>query len=150
MLRRYAGYAAALREAGIEPCVEYTVGLPGAPAFSTQDDGFDGMMRLANLRRPPTAVLARNDFTAIGALRAANKLGLSVPKDIAIAGFDNIPLAAFTTPPLTTADQAILEQAVTAARFLIDRITGVRANGRKTACMNCTLIVRESTDPRSS
>lgn len=148
-LRRYAGYASALREAGIEPCVEYTVGPPGAPAFSTQDDGFDGMMRLANLRRPPTAVLARNDFTAIGALRAANKLGMSVPDDIAIAGFDNIPLAAFTTPPLTTADQSILEQAVTAARFLIGRISGVRANGRKTACMSCKLIVRESTDPSS-
>lgn len=148
-LRRYGGYLAALREAGIEPEREYTVGPPGAPAFATQEDGYDGMMRLARLRRPPTAVFARNDFAGIGAMRAAGKLGLSVPGDVAVAGFDNIPLAAYTTPPLTTADQSILEQGATAARFLLERLTGVRSNERKIAYMHCTLIVRESTGPHS-
>jgi DNA-binding LacI/PurR family transcriptional regulator len=146
-LRRYAGYLAALCEAGVEPCPEYTVGPPGAPAFATQDDGFDGLTRLAKLRKPPTAVFARNDFAAIGAMRAALKLGLSVPDDIAIAGFDNIPLAAFTTPPLTTSDQEILTQGVKAAEFLLERIKGPRSSSRRSTCMPCRLIVRESTDP---
>jgi len=149
-LRRYGGYLAALREADIEPLSKYTVGPPGAPAFATQEDGYQGMICLAALRKPPTAVFARNDFAAIGALRAAHTLGLSVPKDIAIAGFDNIPLSAFTTPPLTTADQSILEQGVTAARFLLDRITGRRSGARSMASMRCTLIIRESTDPHST
>ena len=115
-LRRYQGYAAALEQAGI-PSLLYTVGPPEAPAFATQEDGFEGMTRLAKLKHPPTAVFARNDFAAIGALRAAHKLGLRVPQDIAIAGFDNIPLAAFTTPPLTTVEQPIAQQGSAAANF---------------------------------
>jgi DNA-binding LacI/PurR family transcriptional regulator len=86
-LHRYLGYAAVLEQAGIAITPHYTVGPPEAPAFATQADGFDGMMRLASLKAPPTAVFARNDFAAIGALRAAQKLGLRVPQDIAIAGF---------------------------------------------------------------
>jgi DNA-binding LacI/PurR family transcriptional regulator len=147
-LRRYSGYLAALHDAGIEPYKDYTVGPPGAPAFATQEDGYQGMMRLAQLRTPPTAVFARNDFAAIGALRAAGKLGWSIPGDIAVAGFDNIPLAAFTTPPLTTADQSIRDQGMAAANFLLDRINGACSNRGKTACMDCTLIVRESTSLR--
>ena len=90
-LIRYTGYASALRDAGIELCAEYTVGPRAQLAVSTQEDGFKGMMRLANLRKPPTPVLACNDFTAIGALRAANRLGLALPRDMAMAGFDHIP-----------------------------------------------------------
>lgn len=149
-LRRYGGYVAALREAGIEPRPEYTVGPLGAPAFATQEDGYQGMMRLAELKQRPTAVFARNDFTAIGAMRAAHKLGLQVPRDMAIAGFDNIPLTTFTTPPLTTVEQPIVEQGIAAAQFLLERITGDRSSPRRTTCMRCTLIVRESTDPNAA
>ncbi len=144
-LRRYQGYAAALEEAGIALNPDYTVGPPEAPAFATQEDGFEGMMRLAKLKRPPTAVFARNDFAAIGALRAAHKLGLRVPDDVAIAGFDNIPLAAFTTPPLTTVAQPIAEQGSAAAEFLLDRIEKRYADSARRLCMPCSLIVREST-----
>lgn len=149
-LRRYGGYVAALREAGIEPLSEYTVGPLGAPAFATQEDGYQGMMRLAALKRPPTAVFARNDFAAIGAMRAAHKLGLAVPRDVAIAGFDNIPLTTFTTPPLTTVEQPIIKQGIVAAKYLLDRITGDQSSPRRTTCMGCTLIVRESTDPHAA
>ncbi len=144
-LRRYGGYLTAMREAGINPPMEYTVGPPGAPAFATQEDGFEGMIRLASLKRPPSAVFARNDFAAIGAIRAAHTLGLRIPQDIAIAGFDNIPFAAFTTPPLTTVEQPIAEQGAAAARFLLDRIQDQSPQPRRIATMPCTLIVREST-----
>jgi DNA-binding LacI/PurR family transcriptional regulator len=148
-LRRYQGYRAALEKAGLEYEPEYTVGPSNAPAFATQEDGYEGMVRLADLKKRPTAVLARNDFAAIGALRAADKLGLSVPKDMAIAGFDNIPLAAYWTPPLTTVLQPIREQGKIAAQMLLDRIEGRFKGPCKTLRLECELIVRESTDPRA-
>jgi DNA-binding LacI/PurR family transcriptional regulator len=144
-LRRYRGYAAALEQAGLEIRTEYIVGPPNAPAFATQEDGFSGMEKLAQLRRPPTAVFARNDFTAIGAMRAAHTLGMRVPDDMAIVGFDNIPLAAFTTPPLTTVAQPIREQGAAAARFLLDRITATESRASKKISMECKLIIRGST-----
>ena len=146
-LRRYQGYAAALEQAGIAVVPDYTAGPPEAPAFATQEDGFEGMTRLAKLKRPPTAVFARNDFAAIGALRAAHKLGIRVPDDVAIAGFDNIPLAAFTTPPLTTVEQPIAEQGTTAAAFLLDRIEKRCTDSARRISMPCKLVVRESTTP---
>jgi DNA-binding LacI/PurR family transcriptional regulator len=144
-LRRYKGYAAALEQGGLEICDEYTVGPPNAPAFATQEDGFAGMLALAQLRRPPSAVFARNDFAAIGAMRAAHTLGMRVPDDVAIAGFDNIPLAAFTTPPLTTVAQPIAEQGATAAKFLLERISATKPRPSSTISMECNLIVRGST-----
>jgi DNA-binding LacI/PurR family transcriptional regulator len=102
-------------------------------------------MELMQQNDPPTAVLCRNDTAAIGALRAAHVLRLRVPQDIAIAGFDNIPLAAFQTPPLTTVEQPICEQGRTAAKLLIARIQGDHRAARKTIRMTCSLIVREST-----
>jgi DNA-binding LacI/PurR family transcriptional regulator len=143
-LRRYDGYLTALKEAGIEPRNEYTVGPAEGPAYATQEDGYRGMLQLAQLHRPPTAIFARNDFTAIGAMHAAHTLGLSIPGDIAIAGFDNIPLAAFTTPPLTTVEQPIAQQGQEAARFLLERIRGRSQDCAAT--MECRLIVRQSTD----
>lgn len=145
LLRRYQGYLAALKEAKIEPRCEYTVGPVDGPAYATQEDGYRGMLQLARLRRPPTAVFARNDFAAIGAIHAAHTLGLDIPGDIAIAGFDNIPLAAFTMPPLTTVEQPIAQQGREAAQFLIERIQG-RSSQDRAATMECRLIVRQSTD----
>ena len=144
-LRRYGGYLRAMRQAGIQPPLEYTVGPPGAPAFATQEDGFNGMLRLASLPEPPTAVFARNDFAAIGAMRAAHTLGLRIPEEVALAGFDNIPLAAFTTPPLTTVEQPITEQGAMAARFLLERIRGEARAPEHRISLPCSLIVREST-----
>jgi DNA-binding LacI/PurR family transcriptional regulator len=144
-LRRFQGYAEALAAAGIPLGPEYIVGPVSGPDYATQEDGCAGMKVLAALRRPPTAVFARNDYTAIGALRAAYELGLSVPGDLALAGFDNIPLSAYTNPPLTTVEQPIAEQGRYAAQFLLDRIEGGTGK-RREVCLECRLIVRGSTD----
>lgn len=149
LLRRYQGYVAALKEAGIELRLEYTVGPADGPAYATQEDGYRGMLQLMRLHRPPTAIFARNDFAAIGAMHAAHTLGLKIPANVAIAGFDNIPLAAFTMPPLTTVEQPIAQQGTQAARFLLDRIRGESSQDR-TAMMECRLIARQSTDMRLS
>ena len=149
-LRRYQGYVQGLKQHKISLAPEYVVGPEVGPAFATQADGYVGLLQLARLKNPPTAVFARNDFAAIGALRAAHQLGLSVPGEIAIAGFDNIPLAAYTTPPLTTVQQPIMEQGRLAAEFLMDRIEGKAPAERREFCFECQLVVRQSTDSRQS
>jgi len=144
-LRRYKGYLAALEAADITPDPAYAVRTTAGPAFATEEDGFLGLLALCKLEQPPTAIFARNDFAAIGALRAAHTLHLRVPQDIAIAGFDNIPIAAYQTPPLTTVEQPIVEQGRIAAELLLKRIESINSR-RQTVQMPCKLVVRESTD----
>jgi DNA-binding LacI/PurR family transcriptional regulator len=144
-LRRYNGYVAALQAAGIAPDPAYAVGTTSGPAFATEEDGFLGLLALRKLAEPPTAIFARNDFAAIGALRAAHTLHLRVPQDVAIAGFDNIPIAAYQTPPLTTVEQPIVEQGRIAAELLLKRIDAANSR-RQTVQLPCKLVVRESTD----
>ena len=144
-LRRYSGYKAALEKARLKALPEYTVGPAMAPAFATQEDGYEGMMRLAKLKKRPTAVFARNDFAAIGALHAALTLGLKVPGEMAIAGFDDIPLGAYTTPTLTTVKQSTREQGRMAAEILLARMEGKLKGARKLVTVECGLVVRGST-----
>lgn len=143
-LRRFRGYIDALTEHGVALRKEYVVGPAHGPAYATEEDGYEGMLSLAKLKRRPTAIVARNDFTAIGVLRAAHELGLSVPAEIAVVGFDNIPLSTFTIPPLTTVAQPIVEQGRRAAQFLVDRIERRYEGKRREICLDCRLIVRES------
>lgn len=144
-LHRYEGYLAALEAAGIEANPAYAVGSPSGSFRSTQEDGYAGMLRLQKLRRPPTAVLARNDDTAIGAMRAVHMLRLRIPEDIAVAGFDNIPLSAYLTPPLTTVEQPIAEQGRIAAEILLAGIGSSLSRLRQSIKLPCKLVVREST-----
>jgi DNA-binding LacI/PurR family transcriptional regulator len=146
-LRRFQGFADCLQENGLPLAKELIVG-PEAefgPGYSTQADGYDGMKQLLSLSRPPTAVFARNDFTAIGAICAARDGGLTIPDDIALVGFDNVPLAAYASPPLTTVAQPTTEQGQKAALMLLERIGGLASREGREACFNCQLIVREST-----
>ena len=66
------------------------------------DGGHDAMQRILASGVRPTAVMASNDLTAIGAMGAIAEAGLRVPEDISVVGYDNIQLSAFTMPPLTT------------------------------------------------
>jgi LacI family transcriptional regulator len=112
---RLAGYTAALRARGIIP----------DPALIVDGDfsetgGYRAMQQL--LPRQPDAVFAASDTMALGALRAIRDAGLRVPEDIAVAGFDDLPLAEHTTPPLTTIRQPIYRLGTMAAETLIEQI----------------------------
>jgi len=146
-LRRYQGYLDALREHGLRIDEKLIVGPDSqfGPGYSTQDDGHAGMKKLLALKKRPTAVFARNDFTAMGAICAVRDAGLSIPEDVAIVGFDNVPLAAYTAPPLTTVDQPTKEQGREAARLLLERIEGDRTRERREICLDCHLVIRQST-----
>lgn len=109
------------------------------------DGGHVAMVRLLNRRRRPTAVLASNDMTAIGALGAIHEAGLRVPEDISIVGFDDIQISAFTQPALTTVGLSRDEIARVAFRALYS----VRQNGGKGGEYEVqpALVVRRSTGP---
>jgi DNA-binding LacI/PurR family transcriptional regulator len=148
-LKRLQGYLNALTEHGIEIDERLVTGkkeaLSGVPGYSTEKMGYEGMKRLLSLPNPPTAVFARNDFTAIGAMTSIKEAGLSIPSDIAIVGFDDIPMATHTSPPLTTVRQPMRLQGQLAADLLLRRINAEDVSSSTERKLNCELIVREST-----
>jgi LacI family transcriptional regulator len=92
----------------------------------------------------PTSIFALNDLMALGALRAAAEAGCSVPGDLAVVGYDDLEIARFTNPPLTTIAQPKKEIGVKAIELLVDRISRKdRAPSR--LVLPPELIVRRST-----
>jgi LacI family transcriptional regulator len=102
------------------------------------------MLELLDRAPTPTAVFASNDRLAIGAMRAAVERGMRVPKDISIVGVDNIELAPYQTPPLTTVRQSLTDVATLATRMLLDLIAG-RGPNETQVMFEPELMVRQST-----
>ncbi len=141
---RIDGYRITLQQAGLSfnpDCL--VVGPNGQP-----DGGAEGMAQILNLSPRPTAVVCYNDLMAIGAIQAVQRAGLHVPDDISITGFDDIELAAYVSPPLTTFHQPKYELGREAAsmmlRVLADRETAVSAPP-EVIRLRGKLIVRHST-----
>lgn len=87
----------------------------------TFPSGVEGAHRLLSRRNPPTAVFASNDDMALGVLAAAQRLGMQVPADLSIVGFDDSPAASLVWPPLTTVRQPLAEMARVAVEMLTER-----------------------------
>lgn len=113
----------------------------------TVDGGLVAMARMLESKCSPTAVLASNDLTAIGAMRAVRRAGLSVPRDISIVGFDDIRLAQFTEPPLTTVRLSRLELAEHAFHALLGIGEPPDARRKLDHKVETHLVIRESTCP---
>ena len=111
------------------------------------DGGLQAMRTLLRLHRPPTAVLASNDLTAIGALHAIRRAGLGIPENISVIGFDDIELARFTDPPLTTVRLGRAEIASAAFHALMAVLRREKSYETKVATR---LVIRESTGPCTS
>jgi LacI family transcriptional regulator len=114
---RVHGYRAALDAAG----VPFDESLVIAGDF-LHEGGYQACRHLLELSNPPTAIFACNDMMAIGALCAIHEAGLQVPADISVIGFDDIPLAAYTIPRLTTIAQPAEQLGHVAAQRLIRRL----------------------------
>jgi LacI family transcriptional regulator len=106
--------------------------------------GESAMNELLKLSMHPTAVVTANDLTAIGALRALHKKGLSVPADISIVGFDDIELADIIQPPLTTLHLSRQRLAKMFFKALEDLQDAAHANGTQHS-VTANLVVRGST-----
>ncbi len=91
-----------------------------------------------------TAVICGSDLMALGAVRAARDLGLRVPEDVSVVGYDDSPLIAYTDPPLTTVRQPVADMGTAAAQALVSEIRGTRAT-RSELLFRPELIVRGST-----
>jgi LacI family transcriptional regulator len=95
----------------------------------------------------PTAILACNNFIAIGALRALREAGLRVPEDVSIVAFDDLTSDLVIEPFLTVADQSAYEMGWQATKLLIDRLMGPDHNGYQEIVLPTTITVRGSTGP---
>ncbi len=135
---RFNGYKQALLEANLPVLAELI-----EHGDYTQESGYQAMRRLLLATPRPTAVFAANDMMAMGALRAIHEAGLSVPNDVAMVGFDDIPMAAFANPPLTTMRQPIAEMGALAANTLIDQLENLAEPGAQIR-LPTKLVVRNS------
>jgi DNA-binding LacI/PurR family transcriptional regulator len=138
VFERIAGYKDAMAKANLED-----KGLVRYAEYS-----FESAFAIMNTHlasdTPPTAIFAGNDITAIGCMAAIWKNGLNIPRDIAVVGFDDIPVAAFLTPPLTTVKLNGQQQGTIATNLLLDLIEGV-SPAHNQVLLKSPLIIREST-----
>lgn len=114
---RVDGYRRALEEAGLS--AEEDLVVESDYHFKS---AYEGARQLMTLEDPPTAIFCLNDELAVGAIKYLNDTGRSVPEDVSVIGFDDVPLASMFIPSLTTIRQPIYEMGATAARLLIKRV----------------------------
>jgi LacI family transcriptional regulator len=141
---RCDGFRRALAEAGLD-----AVAAPVVEGEWSRAGGAKGLERLMHAGVPPTGVFCANDLIAIGAMDAARALGLRLPGDLSLVGFDDIEAAALITPALTTVLNPAYELGRAAGRLLLDRVTGGHAGPRRIETLPCPLIERASTIARS-
>lgn len=135
---RFKGFADALTEAGMS--ID-----PALVAHGNYHPDAAHRVALEWLRcpEPPSAIFACNDLMAMGVLRAAAETGHSVPKDLALVGFDDIELASYTVPALTTVVQPIEELARVSVTMLVQRVEGFDGGPRR-RLLPTSLVVRGS------
>ncbi|HEX5248433.1 MAG TPA: LacI family DNA-binding transcriptional regulator [Gaiellales bacterium] len=135
---RIQGYRQALRAAGIAP--EPGLISIGGP---TRDDGEAAALRLLDRPDRPTAVFTANNFMTVGALRAARSLGLRIPEDVALVGFDDLEWTTLVQPPVTVVRQPVADLGRVAGERLLRRLEG-DAGPPKRIRLDANLIVRGS------
>jgi len=138
---RFQGYQQALRRAGQTMNAAYCI---------NSDFSFEGgakaLKKLLSLPEPPTAIFCHNDMMAIGAIQQAKKLGLRIPQDLSIVGFDDIQFSQYCDPPLTTISQPRYEIGRQAMLMMLELLKGrdVRAGSR---LLETKLVIRNSAAP---
>ena len=142
---RLLGYRDALAAAGVafdKSLVRY--------GEYTPESGFSSMNSLLDeVAPPPTAAFVASDVVAFGAMAAIQQRHLRIPEDIAVVGFDDVPLARFVNPPLTTVQLPAAEQGRRAGELLLDLILK-RADAGRRVLLDTALIVRASSGKDSS
>jgi LacI family transcriptional regulator len=116
---RIAGYQEALNEAGIPPRSELLHEGTGLNPFQ---EGSKGATQLVSNNSELTAIVSDSDYTATGVIQTLLRAGFRIPDDISVAGFDDIPIAALTYPPLTTMHQPVGQIVEKAVEFLLQKI----------------------------
>jgi len=135
---RLAGYRSALDEAGVPVRADYIL----AGDFE-RDSGLELGKKLLSLPERPTAIFSCNDLMALGVYEAARQAGLSIPDDLSVVGYDDLSVAEWAGPPLTTVRQPLLEMGRQASTMLLDLDLDAQAPRVDLAT---DLVVRSSAD----
>jgi LacI family transcriptional regulator len=138
-LERLRGYRHALLAGGGERRPEYEI-----PGDFTKASGYDAVRRILALDPRPSAIFACNDSTAIGAMSALREAGVRVPGEIAVAGFDDIPISSYLTPSLTTVHVDINQVGVLAVETLLRALGERNAHRKEHRTILTTLALRGS------
>ncbi len=136
---RLQGYRAALRKAGCE--------ISSASEFAGNFDessGYDAIPNLLRLSPRPTAVFAANDAMAVGVMSALLDAGIKVPEEMALAGFDDTPVARYLTPSLTSVHVAISDLGMLAMQRIIRVVQSGRRQKNQHTILPTTLVIRQS------
>jgi LacI family transcriptional regulator len=142
---RLRGYRLALKEAGVER--DSALELDGD---FTEAAGYGAALKLLELKDRPTAIFAANDSMAIGALSALRESGVEVPAQMAVAGFDDIPLARYMDPPLSSVHVPICELGARAVGLLLHGIAHKNDHARRRERVATELVIRRSTGGESA
>ncbi|MEA5053451.1 MAG: LacI family DNA-binding transcriptional regulator [Propionicimonas sp.] len=137
---RFEGYRDSLTESGIEINADLI-------SLGTMDReaGFNAVQRFLTQPAPVTAVFAANDALALGVLQGAHRLGVRVPQQLSVIGYDNVDMAVHAIPPLTTVAQNMVGMGRAAIRLLMDRLSGAAPAGEpRQVVLESTLVIRES------
>jgi len=133
---RYLGHCQALKEANLEVDAARQIN-----AISTEEAGYKAIQTLLDKNVQFDAICAASDLIAVGAMKALQEKGINVPNDVAVVGFDDIPIANFTYPPLTTAKQ----NTVLAGEVLVDKLLQLISGEEcTTELMPTSLVIRQS------
>lgn len=138
---RLDGYRAELQAAGLTADPDLVV--EGNFDF---ESGFRAGRRLLDLAQPPTAIFAASDQMALGVTEALRRARLSVPDDISVVGFDDLPLVRWSSPPLTTVSQPLVAMGRLAVHTVLRLVQGDRLESTRVE-LATTLVVRDSTAP---
>ena len=136
---RMRGYRAALRQAGI--AVDPSFAVRGG---FTESGGYAAALELLVVEPRPTAIFAANDSMAIGALSALRESGVRVPEEIAVAGFDDIPLARYMDPPLSTVRVPTYELGARAVELLLHGVEHKNDHARRRERVSTEIVIRRS------
>ncbi|HLK33849.1 MAG TPA: LacI family DNA-binding transcriptional regulator [Terriglobales bacterium] len=140
-VERLKGFRRALREAGITLDPEYI-----QEGRFDRLSGYEKARMLLEFSPRPTAIFAANDLVALGVLAALRESGLQCPEDVSLIGFDDLELASFTNPALTTVAQPAYQMGARAAALLFERLRGENTP-KQHIVMKATLKMRDSTAP---
>ena len=140
--QRHQGYEDALRQAGLRILTELYV-----EGNYLRQGALRAAATLLSLPERPTAIMAANDQSALAVFEVAGQLGIRVPHDLSLIGFDNIPESAYTSPPLTTVDQGLVDMGSRASQLLIQMLEGRKVENRIFQ-LPTRLVIRESCQQR--
>ena len=135
---RVAGYNQAMNDAGLN---SFNKVLNGA---FTQNSGYELAIQALSDEPQPTALFGANNFLSIGILKALRDSGKNVPDDIAVVGFDDLPITMVVNPFLTVAAQPAYEMGKKAAEILVDRLSGKSVEGIREIILSTEIIKRQS------